>query len=262
MKKILLFFKTYTYEIIALTINITVALISLLTATITIAIGVTVFLLSVSTFVIIYLRTKEKEFYFLPMDGPGKERHWIGSGKFGYVVNEKCYEITESNTGYILPSTLNWSDYRFEFNFKIINNCIAWIVRANNLSNYLMFQCSIEGINPHIRLNGEWIIKRHFDKDTSLTFNEKLNQDTWYRAKITCEKRNIRIAICNGKKNIFDRHWKIPSQLLMSYKKSSNPNDRELINILQNIDFDFGAIGFRDSGDERGLLKNIYLEKL
>jgi diphthine synthase len=28
------------------------------------------------------------------------------------------------------------------------------------------------------------------------------------------------------------------------------------------IDFDFGGVGFRNSGDERGFIKKVYLEKL
>jgi hypothetical protein len=196
------------------------------------------------------------------MDKPGSEKDWIGIGKFFYMINEKCYEITESHAGYIYPSVLDWSDYRFEFDFKIINSCLAWIVRASNLSNYVMLQCGLKGIDPHIRLNGQWIIKRHEEPDVNLSFEKTLSPDTWYKAKIICEKRNLRIVIYNKKNPIFDRHWKIPEQLVINYKVAPDPKDKRAVQFIQNIDFDFGAIGFRDHGDEKGLIKNIYIEKL
>ena len=262
MNKKTSFLKNYIYEFLALFANIATTFVSFVFTSTNIAILITVLFLTITTFIIIFVKTKEKQFYFLPMNRHGSDSYWSGIGKFNYVINENCYEITDSYVGYIYLPVLSWSDYVFEFNFKIINNCIAWIVRANNLSNYLMFQCDLSGINPHIRINGEWIIKKHFYKDTNLTFDDNLSPDTWYKAKIVCEKRNIRMVIYHKNAIIFDRHWSIPSQLLISYKKSPDPKNRELINFIQNIDFDFGAIGFRDNGNERGLFKNIYLRKL
>lgn len=262
MKKISIIWKTYNSELIALLVNVVVSLVSFIYASTLLAVIITVVVLALSTFIIIFIKTKDKDFYFLPLDKIGSEKDWIGIGKFFYLSNENCYEITESHAGYIFPSVLDWSDYKFEFDFKIINRCLAWVVRANNLSNYVMFQCDLTGINPHIRLNGEWIIKNQQDKDVNFIFDGTLSPDTWYHVKIFCEKRNIRIVIYGKQKAIFDRHWKIPEQLIITYRKSLDPENKEEIRLLQNIDFDFGAVGFRDHGDEKGLIKNIYLEKL
>jgi len=254
--------RTYKYELFALVINVATAFISFILVNSPIAIMITVFVLAISTFLLIYFRTRDKDFYYLPLNKPGSEKDWIGIGKFFYMVNANCYEITESHAGYIFPAVLDWSDYKFEFDFKVVNRYLAWIVRANNLSNYLMFQCGLDGINPHIRLNGQWIIKNHQDSDVNFTFKENLSPDTWYHAKIFCEKRNIRLVIYNKKFPLFDRHWKIPERLLINYKTSLDPKDKNLAQLVQNIDFDFGAIGFRNHGDEKGLIKNIYIEKL
>jgi hypothetical protein len=191
------------------------------------------------------------------MDKPGQEKDWVGRGDFDYIRNEKCYEITNSHVGYIFPKISNWDDYFFQFKFKIINKTSGWIVRAVNLSNYIMLQCDFGGINPHIRIEGEWVV---FEKQTSgLTFIKELNPDTWYGAKIICEKRSIRILILENNQTICDRHWKIPEVLVVKYRNKKGGED---LNIFRNIDFDFGAIGFRNHGDERAFIKEVFVEKL
>jgi len=212
-----------------------------------------------SLFSIIYLKTKDKDFYYLPLDKPGEGKDWVGRGEFRYIRNEKCFEITQSNTGYIFPKTALWDDYSYKFSFKIVNKTISLIVRAVNLSNNIMLQLAYDGINPHMRLNGQWVkISTH--EEAKLSFRENLNPDTWYTGKIICEKRSIRIVIYEKREPVFDRHWIIPDQLKVTYFQDEKQSKQ--INILQNIDFDFGAIGVRNDADERGFIKNVYVEKL
>lgn len=258
-------FKKYKYEFISLVVNITAAFFAFSfkkddQQNIAFWGSIGTFILSI--LVIIYLRTREKDFYYLPLNKHGDEKDWSGRGKFFYLRNERSFEITESGVGYIFPKTLIWDDYIFAFDFKIINKCLAWIVRANNLSNYIMLQCNFDGVNPHIRLDGQWIVKSHDDADVNLSFDEKLSPDTWYRAIIICEKRNIRISVYDKNKPIFDRHWVLPDQMIALYPTSLDPKDPKPIRIVQNIDFDLGAVGFRNDSDEKGLIKNIYVEKL
>ena len=94
---------------------------------------ITIFI--VSFILVIYLKMRDKDFYYLPLDKPGNEKDWVGRGSWKYIRSEKSFEITASNVGFIFPKTILWDDYSFEFNFKIINKTCAWIVRAVNLSN-------------------------------------------------------------------------------------------------------------------------------
>lgn len=266
MRKTKYFIRQYKFEFIAFFVNLIVTTSTLLLINISTALVVSILFLFASLIVVIYLKTKDKDFYFLSLDKTGQEKDWVGRGKFKFIRNEKCFEITESHVGYIFPKTSDWDDYSFQFDFKIINKTIAWIVRAIDLSNYVMLQCTMEGINPHIRINGQWIPKKHTDEDVNFTFDDKLSPDTWYKGRIICEKRSIRITIFSqGKNALFDRHWLIPDQMLIHLVEviKEGNSEKELIKqFQQNMDFDFGAIGVRNHGTERALIKNILIEKL
>jgi hypothetical protein len=263
--KLKLGLRQYRYEITAFVVNLVATSITLLLTNQYSALLVAVIIFTISTFVVIYFKTKDRDFYFLQLNKPGDEKDWVGRGVFKFVRNEKCFEITNSHVGYIFPKTSNWDDYSYEMEFKIVNKYVAWIVRANNLSNYIMLQCQKEGVNPHIRLNGQWIVKKFDDPDVNLTFDNNLSPDTWYKAKVVCEKRNIRIVISNYKKVIFDRYWIIPNEMLITLieVQKDGVNEKETKReFIQSIDFDFGAIGLRDHGNERGFIKNVFIEKL
>ena len=212
-----------------------------------------------SIFVVIYFKTQDRDFYFLPLDKPGDEKDWVGRGKFTYIRNENCFEITESDAGYIFPKTANWDDYKFECDFKIVKRHFGCIVRAMNLSNYVMYQIRDDKkIRVHLRINGEWIVTEENK------VNSELKPDNWYRLKIVCEKRSVRINVKDGKTSLIDRHFIIPPQIKIVYREidtKGNETKKETRQ-LQNVDFDFGSIGIRNYGDERAFIKNIYLEKL
>ena len=193
----------------------------------------------------------------MPLDKPGAEIEWVGRGDLKFHRSESCYEITNSNVGYLYPKTLLWDDYSYEFDFKIIKKTCGWIVRAQNLSNHIMLQCANNGINPHIRLDGQWIVYKH--ENENLTFKNELSLDRWYKARITCDKRMIKISIFAEKSTIFNRQWIIPDKLTWEVNKE---NQKEKFNLLREIDFDFGGVGFRNYSGERAFIKNIYINKL
>ncbi|NMB80551.1 MAG: hypothetical protein GYA14_01900, partial [Ignavibacteria bacterium] len=173
--------------------------------------------------------------------------------------NENCFEITESDAGYIFPKTTNWDDYKFECNFKIVTKYFGCIIRAQNLSNYIMYQIRNDRkIWAHLRINGEWIVTEES------SFERELKPDNWYRLTIICEKRSIRINIKEGKDSIIDRHFIIPPQIKIVYRKidAKGKESIEPSQQVQNVDFDFGSIGVRNYGDERAFIKNVYLEKM
>lgn len=226
----------------------------------------------ISLLFFIYFKTREKDFYFLSFDRPGQDKDWAGRGKLEFIHSEKCYMITNSDIGYIFSKTAYWNNYKYEFDFKIINNCIAFIVRSVNLSNYVMFQFGFDRVNPHIRLNGQWLVMNNMDSNIDMEFKNKLDPDVWYKGKIVCEKRNVTISIYDYKKKniIFNRLWEIPEYLSVKFPKkieekeakNANINDDNYVSMVQDIDFDFGAIGLRNWGHEKGFVKNIYIEKL
>jgi len=256
MFKLYIWLRTYKYELIATIVDIALVILASLNKDVTIIAGSLV-LIILSFFVVLFFHSKDRDFYYLPLDKPGEEVEWIGRGDLKFHRTEGCYEITNSNVGYLYPKTLLWDDYVFEFDFKIIKNTCGWIVRAQNLSNYVMLQCTDKGINPHIRLDGQWIVYKH-DKE-NLTFNEQLSFDKWYKAKITSDKRMIKMCLTIGKEPVFNRQWIIPDKLIWQVNKE---NEKEKFNLLREIDFDFGGIGFRNYPGERAFVKNVYINKL
>lgn len=219
----------------------------------------TLFITLISVSLIIYLRLREKDFYFVGLAKRQDKDDWIGRGNFEYRRTNNAYIITSSEPGYIFSKTLNWNDYRFDFEFKIINDCVGAIVRAANLSDYVMFQIRDYGIRPHIRINGGW--KSWEAKESNLEFENKLSSDSWYKCSITCEKDLVTILIKKGADAQFNRSWTISHERL-GFPFPQIENDPKPTVIHFPINLDYGTIGFRNSGGETALVKNIFLEKL
>jgi hypothetical protein len=254
--QLLVWLRRFKYDLIAVLANVASAHVAFKEQT-AVAFAITALVFTISFVVVIYFRTKDKAFYFLPLRRAGQDKDWVGRGKLNFSQSEKAYEITDSHAGFIFPKTTQWDDYSFDFEFKIANVCLGWVVRAVNLSNYIMLQCGYDGINPHIRINGNWSLVGH--GEANLTFEENLSPDKWYRAVVTCEKRNIKMTIYDGKTVVFDRHWIIPDNIIINFERPGSQPD---LRIAQEVDFDFGAIGFRNHGAEDAFVRNVYVERL
>ncbi len=124
------FIRNYKYEFTAFAVNVSTASITYLLTDIAISFLLTVIVFTLSMFVVIYFRTRERDFYYLPLNKPGSDSDWVGRGVFKFIKNEKCYEITSSSAGFIYPGTALWDDYYLEFDFKIIKTSIGVIFRA------------------------------------------------------------------------------------------------------------------------------------
>jgi len=258
MTKFKAFIRNYKYELIALIVDAIVVAIAYFTVS-----QFNVFLISlsvfiISTFIVIYFKTKEKDFYFFSFDKQGQEHDWVGRGDLKYIRNQKCFEISNSHVGFILPKTSNWDDYKYVLDFKITNISFGFIVRAVNLSNYVMYQIFNNRIKLHLRINGHWIILEE------ISFTKTLNQDVWYKLCVVCEKRQVSIVIKNSSETYFDRQLTIPNQITITHKElnTEGQETQEVLRYNQDIDFDFGSIGIRNHGEERALVKNILIEKL
>jgi hypothetical protein len=206
------------------------------------------------------LRLRDKDFYFIELTKDQDKNDWIGRGTFEYRRTNKSFLITEADPGYIFSKTLNWSDYKFESEFKMLNKGLGVIVRAVNLSDYIMFQICPNGIRPHIRINGGWQIWEA--KESNLEFKRKLSFDKWYVFSITCEKDILDIKIMEkSKKILLQRSWVIPHQRF-GFPFPQQENDPKPLVIHFPINLDYGTVGFRNSGNERALIKNVLIEKV
>jgi hypothetical protein len=219
----------------------------------------------IATIVLVYSKISERDFYFISLRRNVDREDWMGDGVFQYERVNRTFAITNSHSGFIYSKCLTWSDYVFDFEFKILNTSLGVILRATNLSNLIMMQIFANGIKAHIRINGFW--QSWEPKVTNLSFEKNLKLDNWYRAKFYCDKGSIGIKIYDMReKLLFDRVWKIPSgSITFSYNP---PKEIGLVakSVISSIPFpinlEYGTIGFRNDGDEKALVDSVLVEKL
>lgn len=215
----------------------------------------------ISLFIIVYLRTKDKSFYFISFKKEKDKYDWMGrEGIFEYVRGEKCFVIADSGSGYIYSKSLTWSNYRVSFEFKIIINYIGAIVRASNLSNYVMLQIRKEGIRPHIKVNEGWSSPESW----KIEFENNLSLDKWYKCVLTCDADSIDIVIFDKddkKEKICNRRWSIPLGTMDFYFKKDE-TDKNPIKISFPINLEYGSVGFRSAVGEKALIQNFLIEKI
>lgn len=143
--------------------------------------------------------------------------------------------MTGSVFGGICKIGSTWEKYEFTFEFKIINKCAAWIARARSREHYVMIQCNKRQVRPHtltvIKQPNE-APKRMFRVVTEI--DHGLSLDEWNRVRIEVRGHGIKV-------------W-IEEKLVWS--------DSELLEY-----FPMGTVGFRCSGDEHALFRNIRVAK-
>src|SRR6266446_4105104 len=83
---------------------------------------------------ILYFRVRERDFYYESLGDRKQRGRWVGYGTFEYSRMDRCFRITNSDSGFLFTRTLSWSDYEFRFRFKILTSCLGVIIRAVNLS--------------------------------------------------------------------------------------------------------------------------------
>ncbi len=206
--------------------------------------------------VTIYFYLKEKDFFYISFNRREDKDDWAGEGSFDYFRTDKSYMITSSYSGFIFQKIFTWADYKVSFDFQITNKCLGVILRAINLSNYVMMQINCKGIRPHLRINGGWRIREA--EQEGLVFSQDLSKSTWYRCEILCDKRMIWIKILDKNNLIFDKKWAIPSgDVLFVFGDESSK-----VTIPFPIDLEYGTVGFRSDGDESALVRDLLVEKI
>lgn len=67
------------------------------------------------------------------------------------IAGERKLLVTGSDAGGITKVGSQWENYTFEFEAQILEDCLGVIVRAQDLTNYYMFQIWPDKIRPHRR---------------------------------------------------------------------------------------------------------------
>lgn len=252
-------FHNYLYDILATIFAILFAIITRYTVTDSNKqFGCQVIILLIFFFIILWARLRDRDLVVSMLQSEVDKHHWLGNGKFEYDRIQQAFVITKSRSGFIHAKCLLWSDYIFEFEFKIVNRCLGVIVRASDLSNYIMLQIRPDCIFPHIKALGGWqIISAN---DAKLTFDESISGDLWSKCIITCDKDKIRIQIIQKNFQI-DRKWDIPVKSeFFNFEEVQKSGDFKKFQFP--ISHEYGSIGFRNIADEKALVKFVNVQKL
>lgn len=216
------------------------------------SVGITV----AATIVIVTWESKGRDFVWLSMRGRADGERWIGQGGLVYARSDGGYRITQSHDGVILSDTLAWSDYRLQFMFRIEVTSVGVIVRATNLGNVVMLQIMADRVKAHIRVNGAWLV---WDNLPHLTFPAALHLGQWFHCEIMCDKRSVRLVFSGQGVNC-TLNWVIPAGNVVF--GAGGPVASGALPVPFAVNYDYGAIGFRNDGAESALVRHVLVELL
>ena len=145
--------------------------------------------------------------------------------------------VTNSGDGGIANPCRLWRDYIFEFETKIVKNNTSWIIRARDIFNFVMLQCEPDKINPHYRVNGNWV------KLDPIPIHEPLPTNKWFgvRVKVSGTRVTVNVTIDSIKREILNETILEPKSAKLTIEQGPS----EVQNII--ISFPTGSVGFRES---------------
>lgn len=180
----------------------------------------------------------------------GLHKNWHYYGQWELVPGGGL-SVTQSKKGGITRVGHSWMDYSFEFTGIIFNRCIAWIVRAQDLSNYYMIQLSPTQVRPHLRFQDRWVEarqKKHGQAIDEKDLNRLLQVDKLL--KIRTEVRGWEIRVYVNTKEIYHKQDFFSMRFV----------DQQFVLVeggpgaLMVPPFITGRVGFRMTGSEHGKL--------
>lgn len=180
--------------------------------------------------------------------------------------------VSDSQDGGIAKRGLNWRDYEFIFDTKIVDNNSGWIVRAVSRSKCLMIQLNMEDIDKpklrfHLRIPGpvnySWIVI----KKVEVKLSTKLKLLEWINVKTVVCGSNIDIYL-NGE---HAAHYFVPDPIRIpkqftgekvTLTDAGNTKEVEIQREYIPMDFWVGTVGFRCSSEEHAHFKDIKVKSI
>ena len=109
--------------------------------------------------------------------------------------------VTQSEIGGITRAGHLWTDYSFEFTAVIVNRCIAWIVRAQDLFNHYMIQLDRVNVRPHLRFAGRWVSSGRVEDAASIIttpHGQSIHPDNTIEVRTEVRGSEIRVYVNNN----------------------------------------------------------------
>lgn len=206
----------------------------------------------------LYLYTKErepKERIFRDNFKHGLQRwEYFGDWKIEKEDGHHILIVRKSDIGGFALPCRQWIDYLFEFETKIVQANTSWIIRAADIHNYVLLQCSTTEINPHYRVNGLWVKLESVKLQTPLPLN------TWFKVQIKAQGTRVvvKAAIEGKEKILLDSYLLEPTGFVAEFSEGDVPRKLDLFG-----SFPAGSVGFREAGlSECAHFRDVRVTKL
>jgi hypothetical protein len=169
--------------------------------------------------------------------------NWDYRGSWKITDKSELF-VTESEEGGMTKKGAFWENYIFTFTAKIMNECIGVIVRAQGFDNYYMFQINKEKIRPHRRISYPEF--EEINKDGKPFNVVKVRNVGWQVMEDHIIPHNIPIN------DWVDIKFTIKGQSIYIYISNQLVFTKESF-----LKISSGRVGFRNSGNEQALIKNV-----
>lgn len=189
-------------------------------------------------------------------------RIWEYEGNWKTELDERgkpVLTVTDSELGGLVVPCRAWTDYEFQFETRIIKECTAWIVRASNLNDCIMFQLRHDLFRPHIRANGIWL------KPENIKHGLPIKPNVWYSIRTLVRSSYATVyATVNGKEQmvyqdkIFGTHPAMTVDLRPLVNQAPDIMAAQVVNVSVRV----GSFGFRLSGNETAQFRNVRAYRL
>ncbi len=176
--------------------------------------------------------------------------------------------VSESPDGGITKRGFSWSDYEFNFDTKIINKNVGWIVRAESRNKYLMVQLNLEEpesprLRFHLRLpqssrrKSEWIVTQV----NKLEPEKPISPHDWINVRIVVLGSNIDVYL-NNEHSV---HYFVADPIRWEEKFDwgiTGAPEPEIGSYVATINYGAGKVGFRCSSGEHAHFRNVRVKPL
>ncbi len=165
---------------------------------------------------------------------------YVGNWYTSQESDQTILVVTDSGKGGIAKPCLSWRNYIFEFETKIINKYTSWIVRAEDINNYVMLQCHSQKMYHLFCNNGNWA-KLEWCKEKPISLPVNIPWEQWFGVRI--EVRGEKVIVI----------------LTVEGKRIEVLNQSILEPPIAPKSYAVGSVGFRESGSECAHFRNIHV---
>ncbi|MDA2927434.1 DUF1080 domain-containing protein [Acidobacteria bacterium AH-259-G07] len=152
--------------------------------------------------------------------------------------------VTDSDAGGLAKPCRLWDDYIFEFETKIAQSNSSWIIRASDILNYVMLQCSQKEIRPHFRMKGLWFTQDPVALPVTLPINE------WFKVQIKVSGTRVVVTVVLDYKEtvLLDRDLLKPEVMQVQATTVGTTSGSYSLSVDLAFSFPLGSVGFRECG--------------